>query len=64
MAHGCSLLERLLGRKKVSDMLDWHYDEVLIVEPVPDKLTDDIQENFQKAMSLFKMIDTLPYENN
>lgn len=45
-------------------MLDWHYDEVLIVEPVPDKLTDDVQENFKKAMSLFNMIDALPYDND
>lgn len=29
-----------------------------------DSFTDDIQENFQKAMSLFNIIDVLPCENN
>lgn len=27
-----------------------------------DSLTDDIEENFKKAMSLFNMIDALPKE--
>lgn len=27
-----------------------------------DSLTDDIEENFKKAMSLFNMIDAVPYE--
>ena len=29
-----------------------------------DSLTDDVQENFKKAMSLFNMIDALPYDND
>ena len=41
-------------------LLDLHYDESLIIEAVPDSLTDDVQENFRKAMSLFSMIDSLP----
>ena len=29
-----------------------------------NSLTDDIRKNFEEAMSLFNMIDTLPCENN
>ncbi len=29
-----------------------------------NSLTDDIRKNFEEAMSLFNMIDTLPNENN
>ena len=27
-----------------------------------DSLTDDIRKNFEQAMSLFSMIDAIPYE--
>ena len=27
-----------------------------------DSLTDDVYKNFEKAMSLFNMIDAMPYE--